>query len=77
MPKSDKRAPPDDPRVVDDDAGLITIWLDAAGIGEDRLLRAWSYEDDAERRTKTRCAREYVEGWHDAVTFLSALCQKN
>ena len=47
------------PRVVDDDNGEITVEMDG------RELRGWSYSDDAERRTKMLCAREYVEGWCD------------
>jgi hypothetical protein len=48
------------PRVVDNDAGEITVEL--AG----RELRGWSYANDSERRAKMLAAREYVEGWSDA-----------
>jgi hypothetical protein len=47
------------PSVTDNDDGEITVSLDG------RELRGWSYKDDAERRTKMLCAREYVEGWCD------------
>jgi hypothetical protein len=48
------------PRVVDNDAGEITVEL--AG----RELRGWSYANDSERRAKMLAGREYVEGWSDA-----------
>jgi hypothetical protein len=47
------------PRVVDFDDGGISVRLD----GKD--LRVWEYRDEAERRLKMLCAREYVEGWCD------------
>jgi ribosomal protein L12E/L44/L45/RPP1/RPP2 len=47
------------PRVIDFDDGGISVRLD----GKD--LRVWEYRDEAERRTKMLCAREYVEGWCD------------
>lgn len=47
------------PRVIDDDAGEITVSLNG------KELRGWSYKDDGERRTKMLAAREYVEGWCD------------
>lgn len=47
------------PRVTDDDKDSITVTLNG------RELRGWSYKDDAERRTKMICAREYIEGWCD------------
>lgn len=47
------------PRVADNDAGEITVTLNGCE------LRGWSYEDDAERRTKMVAAREYVEGYCD------------
>ena len=47
------------PRVVDNDDGEVTVTFDG------KELRGWSYADDAERRTKMLCAREYVEGWCD------------
>lgn len=45
------------PRVKDNDRDEITVTLDG------RELRGWSYENDAERRTKMLMAREFVEGW--------------
>jgi hypothetical protein len=53
------------PRVIDDDHGMITVTLDS------RDLRGWYYSNDNERRTKMLCAREYVEGWHDAITAMT------
>lgn len=53
-PKPDTR-----PRVIDNDAGEISITFN----GKD--LRGWSYADDAERRVKMLMARDYVEGWCD------------
>jgi hypothetical protein len=47
------------PRVIDFDDGGISVRLD----GKD--LRVWEYRDEAERRIKMLCAREYVEGWCD------------
>lgn len=50
----------DTPRVNDNDRDEITV-----KIGE-RLLRSYTYDDEAERRTKIGKAREYVEGWYAA-----------
>jgi hypothetical protein len=47
------------PRVIDFDDGEISVRLDG------KELRGWSYANDAERRAKMLCAREYVEGWCD------------
>ena len=47
------------PRVTDNDGGEIAVTLNG------KEIRGWSYKDDAERRTKMLCAREYVEGWCD------------
>jgi hypothetical protein len=47
------------PRVTDDDKSEIKVTF------RGRELRGWSYRDDAERRTKMLCSREYVEGWCD------------
>jgi len=47
------------PRVTDNDVGEISVTFNGSE------LRGWSYKDDAERRTKMLCAREYVEGWCD------------
>jgi hypothetical protein len=49
----------ENPRVTDNDAGEIAVSFDG------RELRSWSYQNDAERRIKMICAREYVEGWCD------------
>lgn len=56
----------DNPRVIDDDDGEITVVLGG------RELRGWSYADDAERRTKMLCAREYVEGWYDCAVKMES-----
>lgn len=53
------------PRVIDFDDGEISVRLDG------KELRGWSYKDDSERRTKMLCAREYVEGWCDALAVSS------
>lgn len=50
---------PQQPRVIDFDDGEISVRFN----GEE--IRGWSYKDDAERRIKMLCAREYVEGWCD------------
>jgi hypothetical protein len=47
------------PRVTDNDAGEISVTLNG------QELRGFIYKDDAERRTKMLCAREYIEGWCD------------
>lgn len=51
--------PDTQPRVIDFDDGEISVRLNG------KELRGWSYKDDAERRIKMLCAREYVEGWCD------------
>ena len=45
------------PRVKDNDHEEITVTLG------DKLLRSYSYENEAERRIKIGKAREFVEGW--------------
>jgi hypothetical protein len=53
------------PTVVDDDRDTITVkFFDGMEI------RSWSYKDESERRTKILLAREYVEGWRDAIDYL-------
>ena len=49
------------PRVIDNDQGEITVTLDG------RELRGWAYANDTERRAKMCMARDYVEGWCDAI----------
>jgi hypothetical protein len=47
------------PRVIDNDRGAVIVtW-------QGRQIRAWSYNNDDERRTKMMYAREYIEGWCD------------
>jgi hypothetical protein len=50
------------PRVVDNDRDEITVTL------AEKEIRGWSYESEAERRTKILAAREFVEGWYQAKT---------
>ncbi|MHB8272687.1 hypothetical protein [Bradyrhizobium sp.] len=56
---TDAQSARNQPRVTDDDKSEITVSLDG------KELRGWSYKDDAERRIKMLCAREYVEGYCD------------
>jgi len=49
------------PRVVDNDRDEITVTLDG------KELRGWSYESETERRTKMLAAREFCEGWFQAM----------
>lgn len=49
------------PRVTDNDEGDIIVTLDG------KELRSWVYVDDDARRRKMLLAREYVEGWCDAL----------
>lgn len=54
--------PATNPRVTDNDKDEITVTLNG------RELRGWSYANDGERRQKMLQAREYVEGWRDALS---------
>jgi len=54
------------PRVVDNDRDEITVTLDG------REIRGWSYESEAERRTKMLAAREFCEGWHEALEHIAS-----
>jgi len=49
------------PRVTDNDDGEITVTSNGVE------LRGWSYADDNVRRQKMLMARDYVEGWCDAM----------
>lgn len=49
------------PRVCDNDRDEITVTLDG------KEIRGWSYRDEAERRTKMLAAREFWEGWFQAL----------
>lgn len=53
------------PRVIDNDRDEIIVAL------EGKELRGWSYSSEYERRDKMRRAREYVEGWCDALDHAS------
>jgi hypothetical protein len=53
-----------DPRVHDNDRDEITVTLDG------KEVRGWSYENEAERRVKMLAAREFCEGWFQAVNHL-------
>lgn len=50
-----------DPRVHDNDRDEITVTLDG------KEIRGWSYRDEAERRVKMLAAREFCEGWFQAI----------
>jgi len=52
---------PENPTVVDDDEGIVSVVLRGCE------LRGWCYNSDDERRIVMVNAREYVEGWCDAV----------
>jgi len=58
------------PRVTDDDNGSVTVTFDG------RELRGWSYANDDERRAKMVAAREYVEGWCNAIDGVTPLVNK-
>jgi hypothetical protein len=49
------------PRVADNDRDEITVTLDG------KEIRGWSYRDEAERRVKMLAAREFCEGWFQAL----------
>lgn len=53
------------PRVIDNDRDEIIVTLGG------KELRGWSYSSEYERRDKMRRAREYVEGWCDALEHAS------
>jgi len=57
-----KTVPPR-PKVFDNDRGAVLAMLNGCSI------RGWSYQNDEERRLKTRLAREYVEGWCDGNLY--------
>ena len=45
------------PRVTDNERGAVIVtW-------QGRQIRAWSYQNDDQRRLKMMYAREYIEGW--------------
>jgi hypothetical protein len=50
------------PRVVDHGRGHVIVALDG------RQVRGWSYQNDEERRLKTRLAQTFVDGWVEALT---------
>lgn len=59
-------------RVVDNDRDEITVTLDG------KEIRGWSYRDETERRVKMLAAREFCEGWFQALgpktgTFIQSL----
>jgi hypothetical protein len=55
------------PRVIDNDrGGVIVTW-------QGQQIRAWSYQNDTERRTKMMYAREYIEGWCDGKDYISKI----
>jgi hypothetical protein len=55
------------PRVIDNDRGAVIVtW-------QGQQIRAWSYNNDTERRTKMMYAREYIEGWYDGKNYISKI----
>lgn len=50
-----------EPRVHDNDRDEITVTLDG------KEIRGWSYGNEAERRVKMLAAREFCEGWFQAL----------
>jgi hypothetical protein len=52
----------DRPRLIDNDAGEITVSINGAEV------RGWSYQNDSERRLKMLVAREFVEGWYEGYS---------
>jgi len=54
------------PRVIDNDQGEISVSLNG------HEIRGWSYKSDDERRAKMLCAREYVEGWCEALAHVKS-----
>lgn len=56
------------PIISDNDKDEITATLNG------REIRGWSYRSDAERRDRMKLAREYVEGFCDAVREGATSC---
>ena len=56
-----------DLRVVDDDHDEISV------MRGDQQIRGWSYRDETERRIKMLAAREYCEGWYQAILELGPI----
>lgn len=50
-------------KVIDNDHGEISV------THKGKEIRGWSYANDAERCLKMRCAREFVEGWHQGRVY--------
>jgi hypothetical protein len=50
----------DRPRVIDNGRGAVIVTFDG------QQIRAWSYQNDDERRRKMLLAHEYIEGWCDS-----------
>lgn len=53
--------PTENPSVTDNDAGEIIVTY------QGKTLRGWSYRYPAEQGEKMKLAREYIEGWGDAL----------
>ena len=49
------------PRVKDDEVDEVVVTLDG------KELRSWYYKDATEQRVKMLCAREFCEGWFQAM----------
>ena len=48
-------------KIVDDDIDEVHIMLN------DKSIRSYYYDNEDQRRLKIRCAREFAEGWHQAM----------
>lgn len=53
------------PEVRDTEEGEIHA------IRDGKPIRGWSYKDDTEWRWKMKMAREFVEGWHQALEAIA------
>ncbi len=53
------------PRIIDNDNDTVFIRLG------DKPIRSWHYKNTDERLLKMHLAREFVEGWHEALAHLS------
>lgn len=53
------------PFITDTDNGEIHAFLNG------RFIRGWSYKDETEWRWKMKMAREFCEGWHQALEAIA------
>lgn len=49
------------PKIIDDDKGEIRAEVDG------RSIRSWEYHSEQERRLRMVFAREFAEGWYQAM----------